>query len=174
MARELPYPVVFDVCTTRIEKLVAIEGTARGDFEGMGRRRFSRKGLVCSVHYERHVCSTLWWMNLCTACQLDFHSQPHSGHYAGRRKAGPTACVIRFAPRKHRFDGTTQSTAGSAPTPAGAWIDKPNIVAGCLSRRWCRRHRGAVRALVTSVPPILETLFRDGRLTAALVATDID
>jgi len=61
---ELPYPVVFEVRATRIEKLVAIEGTAHGDLEGVGRWRFSRKGVVSIVHYEWHVRSTKWWMNI--------------------------------------------------------------------------------------------------------------
>lgn len=61
---KLPYPVVFEVRTTRIEKLVVIEGTARGDLEGVGRWHFARQGAVSLVHYEWHVHSTRWWMNL--------------------------------------------------------------------------------------------------------------
>jgi len=61
---QLPYRVVFEVCATRIEKLVAIEGTARGDLEGVGRWQFSRQGAVSIVHCEWHVRSTRWWMNL--------------------------------------------------------------------------------------------------------------
>ena len=34
---QLPYRVAFEVCATRIERLVAIEGTTRGDLEGIGR-----------------------------------------------------------------------------------------------------------------------------------------
>jgi hypothetical protein len=61
---ELPYPVVFDVRATRIEKLVALEGTAEGDLEGVGRWHFSRKGVISIVRYEWHVRSTKWWMNM--------------------------------------------------------------------------------------------------------------
>jgi len=61
---QLPYRVVFEVRTTRIEELVAIEGTARGDLEGVGRWHFSRQGVVSLVRYEWHVRSTRWWMNL--------------------------------------------------------------------------------------------------------------
>lgn len=61
---QLPYRVVFDVLTTRIEKLVAIEGTASGDLEGTGRWHFSSQGTVSIVSYEWHVRSTKWWMNL--------------------------------------------------------------------------------------------------------------
>lgn len=60
----LPYRVAFEVCATRIEKLVTIEGTARGDLEGIGRWHFSRQGTVSIVSCEWHVHSTRWWMNL--------------------------------------------------------------------------------------------------------------
>lgn len=61
---KLPYRVVFDVRATRIESLVAIEGTARGDLEGGGRWNFSSQGKVSVVNYEWHVRSKRWWMNL--------------------------------------------------------------------------------------------------------------
>ena len=61
---KLPYRVVFDVRATRIENLLAIEGTARGDLEGVGRWKFFRQGKVSVVHYEWHVSSRRWWMNL--------------------------------------------------------------------------------------------------------------
>ncbi len=61
---QLPYCVVFDVRTTRINKLVLIEGAAQGDLEGIGRWNFSREGEVSIVRYEWHVRSTRWWMNL--------------------------------------------------------------------------------------------------------------
>ncbi|WP_173064409.1 SRPBCC family protein [Sulfurimicrobium lacus] len=60
----LPYRVAFEVCATRIEKLVAIEGTARGDLEGIGRWHFSRQDAVSVISCEWHVRSTRWWMNL--------------------------------------------------------------------------------------------------------------
>ena len=60
----LPYRVVFEVCTTRIEHLVAIEGTTEGDLEGIGRWHFARQGAVSIVHLDWHVRSTRWWMNL--------------------------------------------------------------------------------------------------------------
>jgi hypothetical protein len=60
----LPYRIMFDIRATRIENLVAIEGTAEGDLEGIGRWHFSRQGTVSTVHYEWHVRSTRWWMRL--------------------------------------------------------------------------------------------------------------
>jgi hypothetical protein len=61
---KLPYRVVFDVRATRIDKLVAIEGTAQGDLEGIGCWKFSRQGSISIVQYEWHVRSHRWWMNL--------------------------------------------------------------------------------------------------------------
>jgi len=61
---ELPYRVVFDVCTTRVDDLVAIEGIARGDLEGTGCWHFSRQGALSVVHFEWHVRSTRLWMNI--------------------------------------------------------------------------------------------------------------
>lgn len=61
---ELPFAVVFDVCATRIEDLVAIEGRALGDLDGIGRWHFFQRGAHSEVHYEWHVHSTRWWMNV--------------------------------------------------------------------------------------------------------------
>jgi hypothetical protein len=61
---QLPYRMVFEVRATRIEKCVAIEGAVRGDLEGVGRWHFINEGAVSVVHYEWHVRSTRWWMNL--------------------------------------------------------------------------------------------------------------
>ena len=60
----LPYRVVFDVCATRIDEQAALEGVATGDLAGIGRWRFSSRGKVSVVHYEWHVHSKRWWMNL--------------------------------------------------------------------------------------------------------------
>lgn len=61
---QLPYRLEFEVRATHIENLVAIEGTSRGDLEGVGRWHFSRQGAVSIVRCEWHVRSTRWWMNL--------------------------------------------------------------------------------------------------------------
>jgi hypothetical protein len=61
---KLPYRVVFDVCATRIEQHVGIEGVATGDLEGVGRWNFSSQGGMSIVKYDWHVRSNRWWMNL--------------------------------------------------------------------------------------------------------------
>jgi len=59
-----PYRLVFDVSATRIQKLVAIEGTVEGDLSGIGRWSFSKEGSICLVHYDWHVNSMRWWMKI--------------------------------------------------------------------------------------------------------------
>lgn len=60
----LPYRVAFDVCATRIDELAALEGVVTGDLAGTGHWRFSSRGKLSIVHYEWHVHSKRWWMNL--------------------------------------------------------------------------------------------------------------
>jgi hypothetical protein len=60
----LPYRMVFQVRTTHIERLVAIEGTVKGDLEGIGRWNFINQEGASLVHHEWYVRSTRWWMNL--------------------------------------------------------------------------------------------------------------
>lgn len=60
----LPYRVAFDVCATRVDALAALDGVATGDLAGIGRWRFSSQGKLSVIHYEWHVHSKRWWMNL--------------------------------------------------------------------------------------------------------------
>ena len=46
---EFPYLVEFSMRATRVEKMVALEGSAKGDLEGIGRWHFSCKGAVSST-----------------------------------------------------------------------------------------------------------------------------
>ncbi len=84
---KLPYRVVLDVRATRIEKLVAIEGTAEGDLVGFGRWRFSREGNLSVVHYEWHVHSKRWWMNLFAPLARSIFIRNHSQIMAQGGKA---------------------------------------------------------------------------------------
>src|SRR5262249_13571896 len=51
----LPYRVVFDIRVTRIEPLVALEGIASGDLEGIGIWRFTSDQNITIVRYEWRV-----------------------------------------------------------------------------------------------------------------------
>lgn len=57
----LPYRVEFEVRTTRIDNLLAIEGAAVGDLEGTGCWRFGYQDAVSVAQFAWHVRTTKWW-----------------------------------------------------------------------------------------------------------------
>ena len=59
----LAYRLAFDLCVTRVERPVALEGTARGELEGTGRWQLSHQGPVTRVGYIWTVHTTKNWMN---------------------------------------------------------------------------------------------------------------
>lgn len=60
----LPYQLRFDICVTRLEPLIFIEGIASGDLEGIGCWSFSYDKNITVVNYTWHVHTTSFWMNL--------------------------------------------------------------------------------------------------------------
>jgi hypothetical protein len=60
----LPYTLAFECRVTRVDPMVALEGTASGELEGRGRWRFYRAGSTSVVHYEWQVRTTRAWMRL--------------------------------------------------------------------------------------------------------------
>jgi uncharacterized protein YndB with AHSA1/START domain len=64
----LPYPVRFEITTTRVEPPHLLEGNAVGELEGTGRWRLfeqrSGETRVTAVLYEWNVSTTKAWMNL--------------------------------------------------------------------------------------------------------------
>ncbi len=64
----LPYPVRFEITTTRVEPPHLLEGDAAGELEGTGRWRLfeqrSGETPVTAVLYEWNVATTKAWMNL--------------------------------------------------------------------------------------------------------------
>ncbi|WP_213302141.1 SRPBCC family protein [Paraburkholderia sacchari] len=59
----LPYRVIIDVRVTRVAPLVALEGEASGELEGVGRWHFATDGSRTVVRYDWHVRTTRAWMN---------------------------------------------------------------------------------------------------------------
>ena len=59
----VPYPVEFEVETTRVEAPHLIEAVARGKLAGEGRFRFWH-GSATAVTYEWNVRTTVPWMNV--------------------------------------------------------------------------------------------------------------
>ena len=60
----VPYPVEFEIVTTRVERPHLLEGHASGGLEGVGRWRFFEYVGVTAVVYEWNVATTTAWMNL--------------------------------------------------------------------------------------------------------------
>lgn len=166
----LPYRVVFEVSPTRIEDLVTIEGTTRGDLEGTGGWYFSRQSTVSIVRCEWHVRSTRWWMNLLAPIARPIFTRNH----ALVMKQGGDGLA--------RLLGAT--LIGQETIDLLAATAVPRVVPG----RWRERGRmipalvllvGLGAGLIATVTqlflwwlseiPLLETLFRDARLTAAVV-----
>lgn len=58
----LPYRLTFDMRITRVEPLVALEGVASGELEGVGRWEFSEEGPVTTVCYKWFVRTNKRWM----------------------------------------------------------------------------------------------------------------
>jgi uncharacterized protein YndB with AHSA1/START domain len=60
----LPYPVRFEMLTTRVERPRLLEGEATGELAGTGRWRLFEDGGATAVIYEWNVHTTRAWMNL--------------------------------------------------------------------------------------------------------------
>lgn len=167
---KLPYRLEFEVCATRIEKLVVIEGTTRGDLEGTGSWHFSRQGALSIVRCEWHVRSTRWWMNLIAPLAR--------------------AMFIRNHARIMEQGGKGLARLLRSPLVGQENIDlMAEAVPPRFKHGWCRAHgrinlamalfAGLWAGVIATVAqlilwwlaemPLLETLFRDARLTAALV-----
>ncbi|MCO6453530.1 MAG: SRPBCC family protein [Caldilineales bacterium] len=61
---KLPYRLVFNVETTRVERPHELEGRASGELAGTGLWRLSQDGDVTTVQYDWNVRTTRRWMNL--------------------------------------------------------------------------------------------------------------
>ena len=59
----LPYRLSFDMCVTRIEPPVVLEGVASGDLEGIGIWHFTSEGSLTQVRYDWRVRTTKIWIN---------------------------------------------------------------------------------------------------------------
>lgn len=62
MTWALPYSVVFDMTTTRIERPHLIEGRASGELNGIGRWTLQSDGGATQVRYDWQVDVTKAWL----------------------------------------------------------------------------------------------------------------
>lgn len=167
---DLPYPLVLEVCATRIEALVVIEGDARGDLEGTGRWQFAADGKVSVVHFEWHVRSTRWWMNLLAPLARPMFIRNHAqvmalGGEGLARRLGTTLLSqdnIDLTPGNGGVKGISQ------PLWQAGWINPLMLLSVGLGAGTLATLVQMILWWLTGIP-ILETLFRDARLTAALL-----
>jgi hypothetical protein len=166
----LPYRVAFEVSATRIEKLVAIEGITRGDLEGTGRWHFSRQGTISIIRCEWHVRSTRWWMNLIAPVARPIFIRNHE---LVMEQGGVNLARLLGAPLigQETIDLLAE-TAVPRAVP-GRWREHGRITPALVLLVGLGAGTVATVAQLflwwLSETPLLETLFRDARLTAALV-----
>ncbi len=167
---KLPYRLEFQVCTTRIERLVAIEGAAQGDLDGIGRWHFSRQGAVSIVRCEWHVRTTRWWMNLIAPFARSMFIRNHALIMAqgGERLAHLLKSSLVCQEHIDLMEETVPSRAALWRLQERGRIDPTMALAVGLG--------AGVIAVVAQLAlwwlanmPLPETFFRDARLTAALV-----
>lgn len=167
---DLPYPLVFEVRATRIEALVAIEGDTRGDLEGTGRWRFAANGEGCIVHFEWHVRSTRWWMNLLAPLARPLFIRNH-----GRiMKQGGEGLARRLGVALLSQENIDLTAGNGALKGVSGWLSKA-VQVNRLMVVMVGIGAGTLATFAQMLlwwlagSPILETLFRDARLTAALL-----
>jgi hypothetical protein len=162
--------VVFKVRATRIEALVAIEGRAEGDLEGTGRWHFSHNGELSIVHYEWHVHSKRWWMNLLAPLARPMFIRNHTRimTQGGEALAGRLDAALVGQENIDRMAENDVHKAISGHFREGGRINLLVLLVVGIG--------AGIVATVAQIAlwrlagmPILETLFRDARLTAALL-----
>jgi len=75
---KLPYRLVFEMETTRVEPPSLIEGRAIGELQGTGRWQLSNDGAITTVRYDWKVETTKPWMNLLAPIAKPFFSWNHN------------------------------------------------------------------------------------------------
>jgi hypothetical protein len=63
-ASRIPYPVRFEVVSTRVERPLLLGGEASGDLQGTGRWCLFEEDRITAVLHEWRVRTTKRWMNL--------------------------------------------------------------------------------------------------------------
>ena len=166
----LPYRVVFDVCATRVEEQVIIEGIARGDLEGTGRWLFSRQGTVSMARCEWQVRSTRWWMNLIAPIARSMFIRNHARIMA---RGGQGLARLLGAPLVSQDTIDLMAVSGAPQRAHGPRRERGRIDPAMALT--VGLGAGAIVAAVQLVlwwlaeMPLPQTFFRDTRLTAALL-----
>jgi len=77
---KLPYRLIFEMVTTRVEPCSLLEGRAIGELQGTGRWQFSSEGngAITDVRYDWKVETTKAWMNIIAPITRPFFSWNHN------------------------------------------------------------------------------------------------
>jgi uncharacterized protein YndB with AHSA1/START domain len=162
---KLPYRLAFDVRISRVESLVAIEGIAQGDLDGTGGWYFSNEGEVSIVRYDWHVRSRRGWMNLLAPLLRPLFICNHAlvmqqgGEGLARRLGVP----LLGEKSVDLLDGSASQQDRRRELPNRCHWLLVGLLAGSAAT--------VVQLMLwwlTGVP-LLETIWRDSRLTAAIV-----
>lgn len=167
---QLPYRATFEVSPTRIEKLAIIEGITRGDLEGVGRWHFSRQGTVSVARCEWHVRSTRWWMNLIAPVARSIFIRNHA---LVMEQGGAGLARLLRAPLVSQETTDLLTDTDLPRLELGRWRERGRIIPALVLVVGLGAGVVATVAQLSmwwlSEVPLLETLYRDARLTAALV-----
>jgi hypothetical protein len=92
----LPYNLVFETRTTRIERPYLMEGEVDGELAGVGRWRLFEREDITAVVYEWNVRTTRLWMNLLAPIGRPFFAWNHNWVMArgGEGLARKLSCEI--------------------------------------------------------------------------------
>ncbi|MDP1525579.1 MAG: SRPBCC family protein [Rhodocyclaceae bacterium] len=156
--RWLPYRLQFDLLTTQMKAPTLVVGEVKGDLEGFGRCLFSQQGAITTVQHEWYVRTTRRWMNL-----LAFIARPlFTRNHALAMQRGGEGLAARLGARLLGLEhGELAAPAVRAPDALAA------LAAGLLA--------GVLATVVQMIlwwlasMPVVETLWRDTQLTAAIV-----
>jgi len=156
--RWLPYRLRFDLLTTQMQAPTLVAGEVKGDLDGSGRCLFSQQGAITSVRHEWYVRTTRRWMNLLAIIARPMFTHNHA--LAMQRGGEGLAALLgaRLLGLEHGDLAVPATRAHDALAALGA-----GLLAGVLAT--------VVQIILwwLAAIPVMETLWRDTRLTAAIV-----
>ena len=97
---KLPYRLVFDMRSTRIERFSVLEGVATGELDGTGRWTFSHSNGVTTARYDWNILTRKRWMNLLAPIAKPFFKWNHDvimewGRKGLEKRLGAPAPVVK-------------------------------------------------------------------------------
>jgi hypothetical protein len=75
---KLPYRLIFEMETTRVEPISIIEGRAVGELQGHGKWTLTQEDGITTARYDWNVETTKAWMNILAPVARPFFSWNHN------------------------------------------------------------------------------------------------